>query len=68
MIFEAISSGHRVDIMKFGDYAMGTAKLYVELYSWLPMISALFPIGIEEAAEARDKHFQLYRTNLARKF
>lgn len=85
VILEAISSGHRIDIDKFSEYAMDTAKLYVELYSWHPMTptvhkilkhgaaiiqNALLPIGqlSEEAAEARNKHFRLYRTNFARKF
>lgn len=85
VILEAISSGHRIDTAKFAEYAMETAKLYVELYSWHPMTPtvhkilihgatiiehALLPIGqlSEEAAEARNKHFRLYRTNFARKF
>lgn len=85
VILETISSGHKIDIQQFDEYAMDTAKLYVELYGWHPMTptmhkilihgsviikNALLPIGqlSEEAAEARNKHFRLYRENYARKF
>lgn len=85
IILETLSSGYKIDTKKFTNYAMDTAKLYVELYSWHPMTStlhkillhgsvvsdnALLPIGqlSEEAAEARNKHFRLFRLNYARKF
>lgn len=85
VILETISSGHKIDVQQFDDYAMATAKLYVDLYEWHPMTptmhkilihgaavieNALLPIGqlSEEAAEARNKHFRLYRENYARKF
>ncbi|XP_063221512.1 uncharacterized protein LOC134535904 [Bacillus rossius redtenbacheri] len=85
VILEAISSGHHIDETKFHKYAYETAKLYVSLYSWHPMIptmhkvllhgaavfkEAILPIGqlSEEAAEARNKHFRMYRTKYSRKF
>lgn len=85
VILETISSGHKIDVQQFDEYAMATAKLYVDLYEWHPMTptmhkilihgaavieNALLPIGqlSEEAAEARNKHFRLYRENYARKF
>lgn len=85
VILQVISSGHKVNVQKFSEYCMDTAKLYVQIYPWHPMTptqhkilvhgaavieSALLPIGqlSEEAAEARNKHFRLYRQNYARKF
>lgn len=85
VILQTISSGYKIDTMKFEKYTMDTAKMYVELYPWHPMTptlhkillhgpiiidKALLPIGqlSEEAAEARNKHFRLYRLNYARKF
>ena len=85
IILEALSSGHKINVPKFEQYATETAELYVQLYSWHPMSptmhkilthgsevisNALLPIGqlSEEAAEARNKHFQAYRLNFARKF
>ncbi|KAK4872089.1 hypothetical protein RN001_016213 [Aquatica leii] len=83
VIFEAVSSGHKIDTTKFELFCSDTAKLYVELYPWHPMTptlhkilfhgsfiieKALLPIGMmsEEAAEARNKHFRMYRQNYAR--
>lgn len=85
IILEVISSGHKVNLQKFTDYCLETAKLYISLYPWHPMTptmhkilihgatvieKALLPIGLlsEEAAEARNKHFRMYRYNFARKF
>lgn len=85
IILEVISSGHKVNLQKFADYGLATAKLYVSLYPWHPMTptmhkifihgatvmeKALLPIGLlsEEAAEARNKHFRMYRYSFARKF
>ena len=82
MIFETISSGHKIDIKKFADYTEATAKLYVQLYRWYPMsptvhkvlvhgatvISyAILPIG-QLSEEARNKHFRQYRQDFSRKF
>lgn len=85
VILETISSGHKINVDIFLEYAMETAELYVKLYPWHPMTptvhkilihgpivieNALLPVGqlSEEAAEARNKHFRLYRQNYARKF
>lgn len=85
VILETISSGHKIDVKKYDDYAFETAQLYVNLYPWRPMTptmhkvlihdaviieNALLPIGqlSEEAQEARNKHFRMYRENYARKF
>lgn len=85
VILEAISSGHIIHSEKYDQYALDTARLYVDLYPWHPMTptmhkilihgaviikNALLPIGqlSEEAAEARNKHFRLYRQEFARKF
>ncbi|GAB0089562.1 hypothetical protein DMENIID0001_041280 [Sergentomyia squamirostris] len=37
IIIEAISCNHPVDTKKFDVYARETARLYIQLYSWLPM-------------------------------
>lgn len=59
-ILQAISSGRTIDTPRFRDYALETAKLFIELYSWYYMptsihkllihgpqiiASALLPIG-----------------------
>lgn len=46
IILEAISSGHKIDTKKFEAYAMDTAKLYVQLYSWHPMTPTVHKILI----------------------
>lgn len=85
VILEAISSGRIIHSEKYDQYALDTARLYVDLYPWHPMTptmhkilihgaviikNALLPIGqlSEETAEARNKHFRLYRQEFARKF
>lgn len=85
VILETISSGYVIDAKKYDEYALDTAKLYVQHYSWHPMTptlhkvlihgaaiieNSLLPIGqlSEEAQEARNKHFRMYRENYARKF
>lgn len=85
VILETISSGYIIDVKKYDEYALDTAKLYVQHYGWHPMTptlhkvlihgaaiieNSLLPIGqlSEEAQEARNKHFRMYRENYARKF
>lgn len=85
VILEAMSSGHKIDVIKFQIFCKDTAKMYVENYAWHPMTPtlhkilahgptvirhAMLPIGqlSEEAAEARNKHYRLYRQDFARKF
>ncbi|KAJ4438245.1 hypothetical protein ANN_14184 [Periplaneta americana] len=46
VILEVISSGHKVDTLKFAAYVMDTAKLYVQLYSWHPMTPTMHKILI----------------------
>ncbi|KAJ4444718.1 hypothetical protein ANN_06515 [Periplaneta americana] len=46
VILEVISSGHKVDTLKFAAYTMDTAKLYVQLYSWHPMTPTMHKILI----------------------
>ncbi|KAJ4443298.1 hypothetical protein ANN_04966 [Periplaneta americana] len=46
VILEVISTGHKVDTLKFAAYAMDTAKLYVQLYSWHPMTPTMHKILI----------------------
>lgn len=49
VILEAISSGQKLDLQKFADYGLQTAKLYVKLYSWHPMTPTLHKILIHGA-------------------
>lgn len=44
IILEVISSGHKIDVEKFENYASETSKLYVELYGWHPMTPTLHKI------------------------
>ena len=37
VILETISSGHMIDTEKYDQYALETARLYIELYPWHPM-------------------------------
>ena len=37
IIFEALSSGYKINVPKFEQYATETAELYVQVYSWYPM-------------------------------
>src|SRR6195952_2767429 len=44
IILEVISSGHKIDVEKFRQYTLDTAKLYVELYPWCPMTPTLHKV------------------------
>lgn len=44
VILEAISSGHKINADKFGEFCKDTAKMYVELYGWHPMTPTLHKI------------------------
>lgn len=44
VILEVISSGHKIDTLKFESFCLDTAKLYVELYFWHPMTHTLHKI------------------------
>ncbi|XP_029053996.2 uncharacterized protein LOC114881388 [Osmia bicornis bicornis] len=46
VILEVISSGHKINVEKFGIYTMDTAKLYVQLYSWYPMTPTVHKVLI----------------------
>lgn len=50
VILETISSGHKIDVQQFDEYAMATAKLYVDLYEWHPMTPTMHKILIHGAA------------------
>lgn len=43
-ILEVISSGHRIDTVKFSIYCNETAELYVRLYGWHPMTPTVHKI------------------------
>jgi hypothetical protein len=77
---QAISSGHQIDCDKFQEYAMETARKFVEVYPSTsvhkllihgPQIiaSALLPIEqlSEDAQEARNKDIKRYREDFSRK-
>lgn len=85
VILQAITSGEHVAVSNFREYALETAKKYVELYDWYYMPStvhkllihgadiiasnAIVPIGSlsEEASEARNKDFRMFREHNSRK-
>lgn len=50
VILETISSGHKIDVGKYDNYALDTAKLYVELYGWHPMTPTMHKILIHGAS------------------
>lgn len=49
-ILEAISSGHRIDTLKFKDYTEATMKLYVDLYNWFYMPASVHKVLAHGAA------------------
>lgn len=81
VILETIISGFEINIAKFEEFALETAKLYVSLYGCYPMPPtlrkilmhgaiiehAIVPIGqlSREAAEVRNKHFHKYRSDFS---
>lgn len=50
IILETVSSGLDIDVQKFSNYALDTAKLYVELYGWYPMPPTVHKILLHGAA------------------
>lgn len=46
VILETISCGYKINTQKFSEYAMETAKLYVQLYNWHPMTPTVHKILI----------------------
>ncbi|XP_055839998.1 uncharacterized protein LOC129907699 [Episyrphus balteatus] len=46
MILQAISSGFNINLEKFQNYCQDTARLYVELYPWMPMTPTVHKILI----------------------
>lgn len=84
VILRCISSGFKINIIKFKEFSLSTARLLVAEYPWynLPpsvhkvlihgpdvIESAILPIGelSEEAAEAKNKEYKLFRLNHTRK-
>lgn len=49
VILQAITSGEKIDIIKFKDYARKTAEKYVELYDWYYMSSTVHKLLIHGA-------------------
>lgn len=49
VILKAMSSGYDVDVVKFNEYCLNTARLYVELYSWYHMPTSVHKILIHGA-------------------
>ncbi|KAF2888695.1 hypothetical protein ILUMI_17478 [Ignelater luminosus] len=49
IILEALSSGHKIDEIKFTEFAKETARLYTNLYEWHPMPSTLHKIFVHGA-------------------
>lgn len=84
VILRCISSGYKINIIKFKEFSLTTARLLVAEYPWynLPpsvhkvlihgaevIENAILPIGelSEEAAEAKNKEYKLFRLNHTRK-
>ena len=49
VILQAITSGEKIDVIKFKDYARKTAEKYVELYDWYYMSSTVHKLLIHGA-------------------
>lgn len=49
VILEAISSGFKIDPVKYDQYASETARIYVDLYDWHPMTPTLHKILVHGA-------------------
>lgn len=49
-ILQVILSGHEIDMVKFEEYALVTARKYVELYPWYYMATAIHKLLIHGAA------------------
>ena len=49
VILEVISSGNNMDSDKFATYAHEMVKLYIELYSWHPMLPTIHKVLIHGA-------------------
>lgn len=49
VILEAISSGFKIDPVKYERYASETARLYVDLYDWHPMTPTLHKLLVHGA-------------------
>ena len=49
IILEVISSGHKVNLKRFADYCLETAKHYVPLYPWHPMTPTVHKILVHGA-------------------
>lgn len=49
IILQTLASGHTINIEKFKNYTLETAKLYVEKYSWNPMTPTVHKILIHGA-------------------
>lgn len=50
VILQTLSSGHEIDIIRFQDYAVQTARDYVKLYPWFYMPTSMHKILIHSAA------------------
>lgn len=50
VILEAISSGHRINTEKYDEYAIETAKLYINMYGWHPMSPTMHKVLIHGAS------------------
>lgn len=50
IILQTLSSGHEIDMIRFQDYALQTARDYVKLYPWYYMPTSMHKILIHGAA------------------
>lgn len=50
IILEAISSGYDINVKNYDEYALETAKLYVELYGWHPMTPTMHKVLVHGGA------------------
>jgi len=49
VILQVISCGHEIDLIKFQDYALQTARNFVQLYPWFHMPTSVHKILIHGA-------------------
>lgn len=50
IILRVLNSGYKIDVIKFKEYALTTAKLYVSLYSWYYMPPSVHKVLIHGSA------------------
>lgn len=59
IVLEVISSSHRVNTAKFGEFCNNIVKIYVELYNWHPMRPTLHKILVHGATVIENAIFPI---------